>query len=98
MAALASGHSIHQGASRLPCDRDLIDGVLLEEILLLTDVIAAVRTAESHLTPPQLDSLLGVTPESLHQATSPLGNDHLDQAIAGETGPGWSECGSAVDT
>ena len=49
-----------------PCGRDMVDQVLLEEIELLSDVIAAVATAGGHLTRPEIDSLLGVRSESSH--------------------------------
>lgn len=44
--------------------RDLVDDQLLEEIALLTDVIAEVADSSVHLSGCQVDRVLGVNPRS----------------------------------
>ena len=44
----------------------MVDQVLLEEIELLTDLMAAVAAARGPLTKRELDSLLGLSVESTH--------------------------------
>ena len=55
-----------QEAHSPPCGGDLVDQVLLEEIELLTDLMAAVAAARGPLTKRELDSLLGLSVESTH--------------------------------
>lgn len=44
--------------------RDLVDAALLEEIDLLADLITGASSYTCHLTGQQLDSLLGLCPDS----------------------------------
>jgi hypothetical protein len=41
---------------------ELVDAILLQEIVLLADVIASVSGVRNHLSPVQVDAVLGVPP------------------------------------